>query len=44
MWEFYGIMAAASQAGLTNNQEATHSNKFYAEDLEKHNENINKLL
>ena len=44
MWEFYGIMTAASQAGLTNNQEMTHSNKFYAEDLEKHNENINKLL
>lgn len=43
MWEFYGIMTAASQAGLTNNEEERTSSKFYAQDLEKHNENIQKL-
>lgn len=44
MWEFYGIMTAASQAGLTKNDDNPHSNKFYAEDLEKHNEHIQKLV
>ena len=41
MWEFYGIMTAASQAGLTPHQNKEHKNKFfYAEDLDKHSENI----
>lgn len=43
MWEFYGIMTAASQAGLTNHTHEQKSGKFYAEDLEKHSDNIQKL-
>ena len=43
MWEFYGIMTAASQAGLTNRLDSHENHKFFAEDLEKHNDSISKL-